>query len=223
MLKVAALVSWEGTILQALIDGCKVGKSQAEIALVISNANSDRPLQRAAQAGISAVVIRHQDYPDRETFERELHNCLQEHGIDFVCLAQFNRLLTPWFVQQWWDRLINCHPSLLPAFKGWYTCSRALKAGVKFAGCTVYFVRPPMDEGPIIIQGVVPVLPEDTPATLWRRIVKVEKCCFVQALQWIAAGYVRIVNEHVLVDGVDAPSQVLLNPCVEEEDNQPSV
>lgn len=215
MLKVAALVSGNGAILQALIDGCKESESQAEIALVISNANSDRPLQRAAQAGISAVVTKHQDYPDRETFEQELHRCLEKHGIDFVCLAEFNRLLTPWFVEQWRDRLINCHPSLLPAFKGRYTCSRALKAGVKFAGCTVYFVRPPMDEGPIIIQGVVPVMPEDTPATLWRRIVAVEKPCFVQALQWIAAGRVKVVNERVFVEGVDAPSQVLLNPCAE--------
>ncbi|MBW4446910.1 MAG: phosphoribosylglycinamide formyltransferase [Spirirestis rafaelensis WJT71-NPBG6] len=215
MLKVAALVSRDGTLLQALIDGCKVGEIQAEIALVICNANSDRPLQRAAQAGISAIVIRHQDYPDRETFERELHRCLQEHGIDFVCLIQFNRLLTPWFVEQWRDRLINCHPSLLPAFKGWYTCSRALNAGVKFAGCTVHFVRPPMDEGPIIIQAVVPVLLEDTPATLRGRILKVEKRCFAQALQWIAAGRVRIENERVFVEGVDAPSQVLLNPCAE--------
>jgi phosphoribosylglycinamide formyltransferase-1 len=215
MLKVGVLISDTGSLLQALIDGCTRGDIQAEIALVIANDDNERALKRATQAGIPAVIIRHQNYPDRETFDGALHHCLQEHGIEFVCLADFNRLLTPWFVEQWRDRLINSHPALLPAFKGMYTCSRALEAGVKFTGCTAHFVRAPMDEGPIIIQGIVPVLPEDTPATLRRRIWQVEKRCFALALQWITEGRVKVVNEYVLIDGVDAPSQVLLNPCAE--------
>ncbi|MEG4168894.1 MULTISPECIES: phosphoribosylglycinamide formyltransferase [unclassified Microcoleus] len=155
MLKVAAIISGSGWLLNALIEGCKKGNIDAEIALIISNANNELAIERVKQAGLSMLIINHEDYPDRETFDRKLHLVLQEYGREFICLADFNRLLSPWFVEQWWNRVINCHPSLLPAFKGMRTCSRMLRSGVKFAGCTVHFVRAPMDAGPIIIQAVI--------------------------------------------------------------------
>ena len=219
MLKVAAIISGSGWLLNALIEGCNKGNIDAEIALIISNENNELAIERVKQAGRSMLIINHEDYPDRETFDRKLHLVLQEYGIEFICLADFNRLLSPWFVEQWWNRVINCHPSLLPAFKGMRTCSRMLRAGVKFAGCTVHFVRTPMDAGPIIIQAVIPILPEDTPATLRVRIKGVEKGCFVQALQWIALNGVKVVDECVLVDGTEVPSEVLLSPGKKSTEN----
>ena len=215
MLKVGILISNYLPLLKALMEGVNNGIIPAEISLIIANEHNEKALRWAKEAGIPTNVIKHQDYPSRETFERAIHDCLQHHNIQFVCLAGFERILTSWFVEKWWDRLVNCHPALLPAFKGMYTCSRALKVGVKFSGFTIHFVRPPVDEGPIVIQGVVPVLPDETPRTLRIRISQDEKRGYVQVLRWIAMNRVKVVDECVIVDDIDYPSQGLLNPCTD--------
>ncbi|MHA1108228.1 MAG: phosphoribosylglycinamide formyltransferase, partial [Alphaproteobacteria bacterium] len=156
-LKTAVLISGRGSNLQALIDECARSDSVAEIALVISNVADAAGLARAADAGIATAVIDHRGFPDRGSFEDALHDRLAGAAIELVCLAGFMRLLTEGFVARWHDRLINIHPSLLPAYKGLDTHARVLADGQDFTGCTVHFVRPAMDDGPIIVQARVPV------------------------------------------------------------------
>ena len=163
-LRLAVLISGRGTNLQSLIDACAETGYPAEIGLVISNDPDARGLERAARAGIPARTIDHRAFPDREAFERALDSALGEAGAGLVCLAGFMRLLTPWFVERWHNRMINIHPSLLPAFPGLDTHARALASGVRISGCTVHFVRTEMDSGPIVAQAAVPVLQGDDEA-----------------------------------------------------------
>jgi phosphoribosylglycinamide formyltransferase-1 len=214
-LRTAVLISGRGSNLQALIDAARDPAFPAEIALVVSNVPGAFGLERARQAGIAAKIVDHKNFPDRESFERALDGLLREHRIDFVCLAGFMRLLTPAFVTPWLDRLINIHPSLLPAFKGLHTHERALAAGVRFTGCTVHFVRPATDDGPIIIQAAVPIRPDDTPETLAARVLEAEHRIFPAALALAAQGKTRIENETVRVEGHAVPGASFVNPCVD--------
>jgi phosphoribosylglycinamide formyltransferase-1 len=158
-------------------------------------------------------VISHRDFADKAAFESAMDAALRAAGVELVCLAGFMRLLSADFVGRWHDRMINIHPSLLPSFKGLDTHARALTAGVRFTGCTVHFVRPAMDEGPILVQGVVPVLPDDDEHALAERVLTVEHRCYPLALRLIAEGRVRIENERVIVEG-GAPDPVgMLNPA----------
>src|SRR5262249_51815026 len=160
----------------------------------------------AAAAGIPAAVVDHRAYPDRAAFDAELNRQLVQAGVEFVCLAGFMRLLTHGFIEAWRDRMINIHPSLLPAFPGLDTHRRgadaprrALDAGVRFAGCTVHFVRYETDTGPIVVQAAVPVRADDTPESLAARVLTVEHRIYPQALRWIAAGRVRVVGERAVI------------------------
>ena len=164
-LKVGVLISGRGSNLASLIDACALHDFPAEISLVISNRADARGLAYAKRANIPSRIIPHRDYASREAFDAALDHALVEAGIELVCLAGFMRLLGDAFVARWRDRLVNIHPSLLPAFSGLDTHARALAAGVRFSGCTVHFVRPEMDSGPIIIQAAVPVLPGDDAET----------------------------------------------------------
>jgi phosphoribosylglycinamide formyltransferase-1 len=197
--RVGVLISGNGSNLQALIDACRDADFPAEIAVVISNKENAYGLNRARNDGIAAHVINHKDYVDRAAFDTALHGLLLHHNVDIVCLAGFMRLLTPEFVERWRDRLLNIHPSLLPAFKGVHAHEEVLAAGVRFSGATVHFVRAEMDVGPIIVQAVVPVFPLDDKESLAARVLEQEHRCYRLALQWLAEGKLTIRDEKVIV------------------------
>jgi phosphoribosylglycinamide formyltransferase-1 len=194
-LKTAVLISGSGTNLQALIDACAKPDYPAKIVLVISNKADAYGLARAKNAGIATCVINHKEFASREDFDKAMHEKIIASGAEFVCMAGFMRLLSGWFVDKWFNKLINIHPSLLPSFKGVDAHRQALEAGVKIAGCTVHFVRREMDAGPIIMQAAVAVLPGDTAELLSKRILEKEHECYVQSLRLIAGGQVRISGE----------------------------
>ena len=205
-LNVAVLVSGRGSNLQALIDAGAGDASAddafpARIVSVISNVPGVQGLERARAVGIPASVIDHHDFPDRETFEEALNDGLVAAGAELVCLAGFMRVLTGRFVGRWRDRLINIHPSLLPAFKGLDVHERVIEAGERVSGCTVHFVRPDMDSGPIIAQAEVAVRPGDDADALAARVLEQEHLIYPQAVRLIAEGRVRVVDERVEIDG----------------------
>jgi phosphoribosylglycinamide formyltransferase 1 len=196
-LNVAVLISGRGSNLQALIDACAQRDFPAEIGLVLSNRGDAAGLARATRAGIPTQVIPHRDYATRDAFDAALDRALRAADIELVCLAGFMRLLGEAFVTRWRDRLINIHPSLLPEFRGLDTHKRALAAGVAFAGCTVHYVRAAVDDGPIIVQRKVPVLPGDDEARLAARVLEAEHQAYPLALRLIAEERVRIRDDRV--------------------------
>ncbi len=202
-LAVGVLISGRGSNLQALIEACRDPTTKAEIRLVVSNKADAQGLARAAAAGIETAVVDHRDFPDRARFDTEIDRQLREKGIELVCLAGFMRILTDEFVDRWRDRMINIHPSLLPAFRGLDTHARALAAGAKFAGCTVHYVRRELDTGPIILQEKVPVRPGDTAESLAARVLEAEHRAYPAALRLIAAGRVRVEGDRLFIDGVE--------------------
>jgi len=211
-LKIAVLISGSGSNLQALIDMCAKEDSPAEIVRVISNVERAYGLERAKTAGIKTTVVNHKKYDGREAFDDALHQVLDSDNIQLICLAGFMRLLTDGFVQRWRDQLINIHPALLPSFKGLHTHERAIEAGVKFHGATVHYVRPAMDEGPIIAQAAVPVLPSDTPDELGTRVLEQEHLIYPLALKLIAERKVRVSGEKVIYNDVEGLANSVMNP-----------
>jgi phosphoribosylglycinamide formyltransferase-1 len=212
-LKTGALISGRGSNLQALLDAAARPDFPAEIALVISNQADAFGLERARRAGVPTAIVDHRPFgKDRVAFEAKLIAALEEAGVRFVCLAGFMRLLTPTFTKHWHDRLINIHPSLLPAFKGLDTHERALAAGVRLHGCTVHFVRPEMDDGPVILQAAVPVLPADTPATLAARVLEQEHRIYPEALRLAGEGRLRVMDERVVIRDHAVPPGAFVNP-----------
>jgi len=211
-LKVSVLVSGSGSNLQALIDAAADPTYPAEIVQVISNVPGAFGLTRAEQMGIPTRVINHKDYEGREPFEAALQQAITDSGAEFICLAGFMRLLTDGFVNQWTDRLINIHPSLLPAFKGLHIHERVIEFGARFTGCTVHFVRPAMDDGPIIVQAAVPVHGDDTPDTLAKRVLAEEHRIYPLALKLVAEGRAKVKDEQVIINHMDSPASALLNP-----------
>jgi phosphoribosylglycinamide formyltransferase 1 len=214
-LKLAVLISGRGSNLQALIDASLEHEFPAEIVRVISNIPGAGGLDRAAAVGIPTAVVPHKDYPDRESFEAALDQEIRSAGTELIALAGFMRLLTEGFVDTWRDLLINIHPSLLPSFKGLHTHERALEAGVRYTGCTVHYVRPAMDEGPIIVQSAIPVLSGDDADTLATRVLAQEHAIYPLAVRLIAEGRVRVEGERAVIDGenVQAPGATI-NPLV---------
>lgn len=210
-LKVGVLISGSGTNLQALIDDCARPDAESEIVRVVSNRADAFGPTRAERAGLPHRVIDHTAYESREAFEQALTEALESSGVELVCLAGFMRVLTAAFVERWRDRLINIHPSLLPAFKGLDTHARAIAAGVRLAGCTVHFVRPEVDDGPIIVQAAVPVLKDDTAETLAARVLREEHRCLPLAVRLIAQGRVSVADECCVIDAA-APGGALINP-----------
>lgn len=210
--RVAILISGRGSNMSALIDAAKDPDYPAKIVLVVSNRPNAGGLQRAAEDGIGIAVVDHKAYgKDREGFERALQAVLEQHRIEIVCLAGFMRLLTPWFISRWTDRLLNIHPALLPAFKGLDTHRRAIEAGAKEHGATVHFVVPEMDSGPIIAQARVPVLPDDSEDSLAGRVLAVEHRIYPLALKLVAAGHVHVEGDRCVIDGpVSADDAALL-------------
>ena len=172
----------------SLIEAAQDPAYPAEIVLVVSNRPKAGGLERARAAGVATAVVDHKGHPDRASFDAALDATLRQHGIEIVCLAGFMRILTPGFVESWAGRMLNIHPSLLPAFKGTDTHARALAAGVSKHGCTVHFVTPELDSGPIVAQAEVPVVPGDTEATLAARVLAQEHLLYPRALALVASG-----------------------------------
>ncbi|MBT5837372.1 MAG: phosphoribosylglycinamide formyltransferase [Rhodospirillaceae bacterium] len=211
-MRVGVLISGRGSNLQSLIDARDAGSLPVELVSVISNVAGAPGLERAKAAGITSNVVDHKKFDGRAPFEDALSAALLDADVEFLCLAGFMRLLTDGFVNKWQDRLINIHPSLLPAFKGLDTHARAIEAGVRFAGCTVHFVRPTMDEGPIIVQAAVPILSGDTPASLGERVLAEEHKIYPLALRLIAEERATVDGARVIIDGADAAMDAVINP-----------
>jgi phosphoribosylglycinamide formyltransferase-1 len=214
-LKVGVLASGRGSNLAALIEAAADPAFPAEIALVIANVKGAAALARADAAGIPTKVIEHRAFASRAAFDAALDAALRAAKAELVCLAGFMRLLTPKFVEAWRNRMVNIHPSLLPAFPGLDTHARVLAAGVKITGCTVHFVRHETDSGPILAQAAVPVLPGDTADRLAARVLEAEHRIYPLALRLIGEGRARVVEERVEIvalAGGKATPGALLNP-----------
>ena len=196
--RVAILISGRGSNMLSLIESANAPGFPAEIALVLSNRPDAEGLGRAKDAGIATLAVDHKTYSSRESFAQALDAALVAHDIAFICLAGFMRVLTDWFVERWAGRMINIHPSLLPLFRGTHTHRRALDEGVLVHGCTVHFVVPELDAGPIIAQAVVPVVPGDTEESLAGRVIVQEHRLYPQALQMICDGTARLENGRVV-------------------------
>jgi len=210
--RVAVLISGRGSNMAALIAAAKRPDYPAEIVLVLSDNASARGLAVAEAEGIATAISDRRALGSKATFEADMTRRLEESRVELICLAGFMRLLSADFVERWHDRLINIHPSLLPAFPGLDTHERALAAGVRLHGCTVHFVRAAMDDGPIIIQAAIRVLPGDTADTLAERLLPVEHAIYPRALEWIASGRARIVAGRVDIEGVAGTGGLLISP-----------
>ncbi|OFZ86392.1 MAG: phosphoribosylglycinamide formyltransferase [Betaproteobacteria bacterium RBG_16_64_18] len=205
MKTIVILISGRGSNMQAIVEaGLPV-----RVAAVISNVADAAGLDFARSRGIPTAVVNHRDYPSREEFDAELAATLDRYAPDLVVLAGFMRILSDGFVRRYEGRLINIHPSLLPAYPGLHTHRRALEEGVKVHGCTVHFVTPRLDHGPIMVQAAVPVLPGDTEETLAARVLRQEHRIYPLALRWFAEDRLVIENGIVRVDGQDAAQSVL--------------
>jgi phosphoribosylglycinamide formyltransferase-1 len=214
--RVAILISGRGSNMAALIAAAQAQDFPAEIALVLSNRPDAMGLATAREAGLATAVVDHTGFgKDREAFERALQGELEARRIDIVCLAGFMRLLTPWLVSRWQDRMLNIHPALLPAFKGLVTHERALAAGVKIHGATVHFVVPEMDSGPVIAQGALAVRDDDTSDTLGARVLAIEHRIYPLALRLVAEGRVSVVEGRCRIEGASANDHILMAPPIE--------
>jgi phosphoribosylglycinamide formyltransferase 1 len=189
--RTAILISGRGSNMAALIAAARAPDFPAEIALVLSNSGDAPGLALARQAGVATAAVDHKIYAGRDEFEGSMQALLDIHRIELICLAGFMRILSASFVARWRGRIINIHPSLLPAFRGLDTHARAIAAGVKVHGCTVHFVEPKLDSGPIIAQARVEVRDDDTPETLGARVLEQEHALYPEALALVAAGRVR--------------------------------
>lgn len=210
--RVGVLISGRGSNLAALAAAANRPDYPAEIALVISNRPGAVGLARAEEAGIATRTIDHTAFASRAAFDDEVDGALRHAGVELVCCAGFLRLQTEGFVEAWRDRQLNIHPSLLPAFRGLDTHRRAIEAGVRFAGCTVHFVRPEMDVGPIVAQAVAPVLPGDTPEGLAERVLAAEHKLYPFALELVASGRARVSGELVEIEGYETDAEPLFGP-----------
>jgi phosphoribosylglycinamide formyltransferase-1 len=190
--RVAILISGRGSNMRALIEAAKEKDYPAEIVLVLSNIADAGGLEFARKHGIPTEVIDRTEFPSREIFDNAMDVALKAANVEIVALAGFMRLLSPRFVESWRGRMINIHPSLLPAYKGLHTHKRAIEAGEKFHGCTVHFVTPELDDGPTILQAKVLVLPGDTEDALAARVLEQEHKIYPQALRLVAEGKAKI-------------------------------
>ncbi len=212
MKNVVILISGRGSNLQALLKenlGCA-------IRAVISSRMDAAGLNHARAQGIPVAIVANRDHPDRESFDAALAAEIDHHDPDFVVLAGFMRILTEKFVMRYQGRLVNIHPSLLPAYPGMHTHARALADGVKIHGCTVHFVTPDLDHGPIIIQAAVPVLESDTEHSLAERVLREEHRIYPQAVRWLCSGKVRLgMDGRVINEGGVTLGTSLISPALE--------
>lgn len=196
---IAILVSGSGTNLQSIIDSVEAGRITAKIKLVLSNRADAYALTRAKKHNIPTAVVTKANYPKRADYDQRVVEILKEHSVELVVLAGFMRLLSPVILSAFPERIINIHPSLLPAFPGLDVQRKALEHGAKFSGCTVHFVDEGLDSGPIIIQETVPVLDDDTVETLSARILEKEHVIYPKAIDYISRGLIEIKNRKVII------------------------
>ncbi len=199
--RVAVLISGRGSNMAALMEAGKRPDCPYEIVAVISNRPDAKGLETAQAASIATAVVDHKAFDSRAAFEEVLHETLLSFGAELVACAGFMRIMTAGFVQRWEGRMLNIHPSLLPLFRGLHTHRRALEAGVRVHGATVHFVTAELDGGPIIIQGAVPVLPDDDEDALAARVLRVEHRIYPAALWQVAAGACRLKGGRVIMNG----------------------
>ena len=209
-LRVGVLISGRGSNLRALLAACADAAYPAEIVSVVSDRVGAPGLAFAHSAGIHSAVIPHHA---RQSFGAQADVLLRDQHVELVCLAGFMQVLDAAFVEAWDDRMVNIHPSLLPAFPGLHPQSQALAAGVRFTGCTVHFVRPKVDAGPIIAQAVVPIRSDDDEASLSARILSAEHRLYPLTVRLIAEGRVRVIAGKVEIERWQAPKLAMLNPC----------
>lgn len=210
--RVGVLISGRGSNMVALVEASRRPDYPAEIVLVISNRPDAAGLARARDLGVKTLVIDHKAYATREAFDDAVDAALEADRIEFVCHAGFMRIQSDGFATRWLGRQINIHPSLLPLFKGLHPQQQAINAGVRLSGCTVHFVTPDLDGGPIIAQGAVPVVDGDTAETLAERILAVEHQLYPHALSLVAAGTARLEGGRVKIGGQINQSGRLISP-----------
>jgi phosphoribosylglycinamide formyltransferase 1 len=214
-LKIGVLVSGSGSNLQSIIDHVEAGRLDAEISIVISNNPGAYAVKRCEFHDIPVAVVDHENYPFRHDFDSAMIGILNNHDVELVVMAGFMRLLSVQFLRTFPMRIMNIHPALLPAFPGLHVQRKAVEYGVKFSGCTVHFADEGVDTGPIIIQAVVPVWPDDTEDTLAARILQEEHKIYPQAIQWFAEDRLEIRGRKVFLKGVPSsypPPQI--NPAL---------
>jgi phosphoribosylglycinamide formyltransferase-1 len=213
--RVAILISGRGSNMAALLRAAAQADFPAEIAVVISNRADAAGLQKAQESGVAVEIIESKPFgKDRAGFEAKLQQALDARGIEIICLAGFMRLFTAEFVQRWYGRMLNIHPSLLPSFPGLDPHGQALRAGVKLSGATVHFVIPETDAGPIVMQGAVVVRDDDTPDTLSTRILGVEHRIYPEALKLLAKDLVRLEGDLCRTSSVEQADHSLIWPMV---------
>lgn len=206
----AILVSGGGTNLQAFIDAVGAGELDLTLSVVLSNRASAGGLERAQKAGIPTECVSHRDYPDREAFDAALIETLAPYDVDIIILAGFMRILTPVFIEHFAGRIFNIHPSLLPKYRGLNTHERAIEAGEQWHGSTVHFATEQLDGGPRILQGRVPVLPDDSPETLAARVLETEHRIYPQAVSLFVCGRLRFKDGYAWIDGQQLPEPLQL-------------
>ena len=199
-IKLGILASGSGSNAQAMIDAVESGKLDAEICVIIANRPGAKVLERAAKHGIPHVCIDHKTFPDRESFDLRMVEELQKAGVDTVALAGYMRLVTPAFLDAFPNRVLNIHPAILPSFPGTHGARDAWEYGAKFSGCTVHIVNPVMDGGPIIVQAILPVRQDEDDEQLLDRIHVFEHRIYVQALQWMAEGRLRLEGRRMFLE-----------------------
>ncbi|HSN64407.1 MAG TPA: phosphoribosylglycinamide formyltransferase [Azonexus sp.] len=214
MKNIVILISGRGSNMEALVAARDAGTLPVNIAAVISNRPAAQGLETAEKAGITAHYIDHKAFAERDAFDAALAECIDGFAPDLVVLAGFMRILSDGFVRHYAGRLMNIHPSLLPAFPGLHTHRRALEEGVRIHGCTVHFVTPALDHGPVIIQAAVPVLDSDDEVTLAARVLRQEHRIYAQAVRWFAEGRLRLDDGRVRLAGELADGAVLVSPEV---------
>jgi phosphoribosylglycinamide formyltransferase-1 len=214
-LPLAVLVSGSGTNLQVIIDGIENGRVPAEIRIVVCNRPNTPALERARRHGLAVAVVDHKAFPSREAFDEHVVALLRDKGVELVCLAGFDRLLSPAFIRGFPDRILNIHPALLPAFPGLHAQRQALDYGVRITGCTVHLVDEQTDHGPIVIQAAVPVYSDDSLDAVTERILAEEHRIYVEAICLFAEGRIRLEGRRVkILDEEPLADRALVNPAL---------
>jgi len=206
------LISGNGSNFQAIIDAIEKKRLDAEVRVVVSNREGAYGLVRAQKHGVPTEIVDHRKFPSREAFDQHLIERFKDRQVELVVLAGFMRLLSADFVHAFSNRIMNIHPALLPAFPGLHVQRKAVEAGVRFSGCTVHFVNEECDQGPIIIQAVVPVFPDDSEESLSARILKEEHRIYPKAIQLYSEGRLHVAGQRVSVDGLEKEEQVMVHP-----------
>ena len=197
--RIGVLISGRGSHLRNLIKRCSIGEIDAEVVVVISNKTDAPGLSYASEAGIPAIVLEHRLFPKREQYDEQLVESLRQYNVDLVCLAGFLRLLSPLFVRAFPQRIMNVHPSLLPAFPGLHSQQQALEYGVKVTGCTVHFIDEGLDSGPIILQNTLEILQQDDAGSLSDRLLPLEHQTYAEAVKLFFQNRLQVEGRHVRI------------------------